>query len=103
MMDVFHGALAEIRRNADIVVRAEDQASSFPCEELPNCFDLVRRCFLLSDDVVESEDHHRVCVRKNPLVKRQFLPGLIDPLVHRDCMAGDLTDEGLKLQCGEME
>ena len=46
---VFHRALLEIVRHADIVVRAEDQARAFAFEPLAHRFDFLRRRFLLGD------------------------------------------------------
>ena len=46
---VFHGALFEIVRHADIVVRAENQARAFALEPLAHRFDFLRRRLLLGD------------------------------------------------------
>ena len=83
MVGVLHCTLLQVGRNADVVVRADDEAGAFALEELSNGFDFFRRGFLLRDHVIETEDHQRVGVSENALVDGQSLACLIDAL--EDC------------------
>ena len=46
--------------------------------------------------MVEAKDHHRIGVGQNTIIDRQFLPGLIDPLIYRNRFAGNFLGETLK-------
>src|SRR5215472_10871492 len=98
MVRILHTTLFEIRRDTNIVVRAEDQTRSFPRQELSNCLYLFGRSFLFGNHVIESEYHQSVGIRKNPFVQRQSLSSLVNPLIDRDWMFSDLTYQRLELQ-----
>ena len=84
MVRVLHGAFFQIGRTADIMVRSKDETRSFTAEKLPYSLDLFRRRLLFGEHVIQPEDHESVGVAEDPLVQRQFLTGLIDPLKDDD-------------------
>ena len=59
-------------------MRTEDETGSFALEKLPNGFDLIGRRFLLSNHVIEAENHEGVGVGENALVDGQSLTSLIN-------------------------
>ena len=77
-------------------MRTEDETGSFALEKLSNGFDLIGRRFLLSDHVVEAEDHEGVGVGENALVDGQSLTSLIDSLVDGHGPLGCFADELLE-------
>ena len=83
---VFHGALREIARHADVVVRAEDQARALALEPLAQRFDFFAGRRLLGDQMIEPEHHQRVRVVEDAGVERQLLAGLVNALVDGDWM-----------------
>ncbi len=95
---VFHGALLEIVRHADIVVRTENQARAFALEPLAHRFDFRRGRLLLGDQVIEAEHHQRVGIVENARVDRKLLPRLVDALVDGDRMSGLLANQLLETQ-----
>ena len=60
-------------------------------------------CFLLSDHVIEAEDHECVGVCEDALVDRQSLASLVDALEDGDGLCGGFADELLEAQCREVE
>ena len=100
---ILHGALFEVIREADVMVRAEHEAGSFSLEEVLKCLDLFRGGLLFGDQVVETEDHQRVGIVEDALVDGEFLSCLVDALVDGDGMTGDLADKVLKAQQTEMK
>src|SRR5262249_3951407 len=103
VMVILHVADCQIVRSTYVMVRTEDEASSFAPEKLPNCIDFLRRCFLIRDHVVQSKHHDGVCVCKYPFVQRKLEPGLIDPLKNRDNMSCSLPNKLLKRRPGPEE
>src|SRR5207248_2054849 len=77
---IFHLALLDITREADVMMRPQDQAGPFTSEKLPDRLHLFWCRFLFRDHVIQAEHHERVRVRKNSFVDRQFVSGLVDPL-----------------------
>ena len=100
---VFHGALLEIVREADIVVRTENQARAFPLEPLADGVDFLRRGLLLGDQVIEAEHHQRVRVLEDARVDRQLLSRLVDALVDGHGMSGQLSHQLLETKQRQME
>ena len=103
MMSVLHGALLQIGGAADVMVRSKDETGSFATQKMPQRLDLFRRGLLFGDHVIQAEDHECVGVGEDPLVQRQSLTGLIDPLKDRDRRTGDSPDHLLESHDGEME
>ena len=103
VVGVLHCALFQIGRDADVMVGTDDEAGSFALEKLPNGFDLFRGCFLLSDHVIEAEDHECVGVCEDALVDRQSLAGLVDALIDGDGLVSGFADELLEAQSREVE
>ena len=93
---VFHRALLEIVRHADVVVRTENQAGAFAREPRADRLDFLGGRFLLGDQMIETEHHQRVGVVENAGVDRQLLTRLIDALVHRHRLPGQLADQLLE-------
>ena len=85
------------------MVWSQDQAGSFAGEEFPKSLDFVGSGLLLRKHMVESEYHQRVRVFQYAFVKGLSLSRLVDTLIDRDRMSGDLTDELLEPQEGEVE
>jgi hypothetical protein len=80
------------------MVGTDEKASSFSFEKLSQGLDLVRGCLLLSNHVIEAEDHKCVCVREDALVDRQSLACLVDALKDGDGLCGGFSDELLETQ-----
>src|SRR5262245_9885820 len=84
-------------------MRSEDQARSLTSEPLTNRFDFVSRGFLFCEDVIESEHEQRIRIRKHALVERQSVTRLIDSLIDRHDVTGDLANECLEWHPGAKE
>src|SRR5258707_1443780 len=97
VVGVLHCAFLKVGGDADVVMRTEDKTGSLALEKLSNGFDLIGRRFLLSDHVIEAEDHEGVGVGENALVNGQSLTSLIDSLVDGDRLPGCFADELLEL------
>ena len=102
-MRVLHGALLQIGGTADIMVRSKDETSAFTAEKMPDCIDFFRGGLLFGEHVIQAEDHERVGVAEDPLVQRQFLSGLINPLKDHDRRPGNSPGDLLESQDGQME
>ena len=100
---VLHLALLHVGGEADVVVRADQQAGVVPLEPLPDGRDLLRRGLLLGDEMVQPEHQQGVGVRQDPLVDRQPVAGLVDALEHGDRMTGHLADRLLEVERGAVE
>ncbi len=91
-MTVFHVALLEVVRGADVVVRTDQQHGAFAFEKLSKRGDLVGRCVLVGRDMIEAEDQQGVGIGQNAFVDRKPYAGLVDTLIARDrrsaCLAG---------------
>ena len=98
MVSILHLALLQVGREADVVVRGQQQTRAFTLEPVADRGDLVRRRFLLRDQMVEAEHHQGVGVRQDALVDRLLESGLVDALEHRDRMPGDFTGQLLERQ-----
>ncbi len=61
-----------------------------------NRFDFLGGRFLFGDQMVETEHHQGVGIVENAGVDRQFLTRLIDALVHRHGLPGQLADQLLE-------
>ena len=71
-----------------------------------NCFRASissRSGFLLRDHVIKTEHHESVRIREYSVVDRQFLSGLVDPLVDSDRLPGNLSDDRLEAHCRQMK
>ena len=77
---------------------ADQETGSLALEPLAEGRDLFRRSLLLSQQVVEPEDHQRVGIRQDPLVDRLPIAGLVDPLEDGDGLVGGLAHQLLKAQ-----
>ena len=100
---VFHLALLHVAREADVVVRREDQAGAFPLEPLPDRLDLALPGFLLGYEMVQTKDHQGVGVGKNSLIDRELVPCLVDALVNSHRVIGRLTHDLLESDRGAVE
>ena len=80
VMGVLHRAHLQIVRYADIVMRADNQATAFAREECRERFDLGGRGLLACDIVIETEDEQRVGVSQDALIDGQAVTGMIDTL-----------------------
>ena len=103
VMAVFHLPLLQVAREADIVMRGEQQAGAFAFEPLANGLDFLRCGFLFGKEVVQPEHQERVGVGQNPFVNRQLVAGLIDALEHSDRVAGGFAGDLLEVKRGPME
>ncbi len=103
VVGVFHGALVEVARGADVVVGADDEAGPFPRQEIAQGLDLGGRRRLTGDVVVQAEHEQRIDVRQHAFVERQAEAGLVDPLENRHGMTGDLADQPLERNPGPEE
>src|SRR5215469_17269575 len=84
-------------------MRTEDQARALTTEESPQGFDFVAGCLLAGDQMIEAEHHERVGVVEDAFVDQQLLPRLIDALINRDRLSGNLPDNALESYEREME
>src|SRR5207342_3669673 len=74
VMLVFHLPLEHVGRNADVVMRAKNEARPLALEKLADRFDLCRIGLLLGDHVIEAEHHERVRISEHALVDGEPLP-----------------------------
>ena len=103
MVEVLLLLLHRIGRAPDVVVGADDQARPLAREELLERLDLLRGGLLLRAQEVEAEHEQRVRVPEHPLVEREPVAGLVDPLEHRDPLPGRFPDELLERHPGSEE
>src|SRR5215471_21755001 len=103
VVGILDSAFFEIGRDTHIVMRSQNKTGSLTGKELSNCFYFLGRSFLLCNHVVQTKYHQRVRVFEQSLVKQLPLPRLVDPLVNRDRMPRNLTDERLKPQERQMK
>src|SRR5688572_2224952 len=96
MVLVFHVAHFGIIRNADFVMRSQNQARSLPLEKLLQRFDLCRGRFLLSDVMVQAENQQSVRVCEDALIEGKFEARMIDALKQRHRMSRSLADKLLE-------
>lgn len=102
-MVVLHVPHGQIVRSPDIMVRPQDQTGVLPAEEGPQCLNLLGLGFLPGDHVVQPEHEESVGVGQYALVERGPESGLVDTLIHRNGVPGDLLDELLKRHPGPEE
>jgi hypothetical protein len=103
VMGILHRTLFQVARHSNVMVWSQDQAGSSASKEFPKSLDFVGSGLLLRKHMVESEYHHRVRVFQYAFVKGLSLPRLVDTLIDRDRMSGNLTDELLESQEGEVK
>ena len=102
-MGVLHLETFHVLRCAHIVVWPDHQAGPVSREKLLQSLDFLRSRFLLRNHVIKPEHHESVRISEDLSVDRQFLSGLVDPLVNHDRLPGHLADDRLKAHCRQME
>src|SRR5262249_34202893 len=96
VMPVLHISHLRIIGTPDVMVRPENQASSFARKEPSHRLYLLWRSLLPCDVVIQSEDQQRIRVIQYALVERELEAGLVYALEDRNWVTGNFADELLE-------
>src|SRR5258708_11866436 len=102
-MMVLNVSSFQVVGRSDVVMGSQNQAGSFALEELPRRIDFIRARLLACTHAVESPEHKCVGVSEHSFIKRQLIPSLINPLIHRNGVTCALGHDVLEGQPGAEE